>query len=269
MKTSEQIDSLTPYYDPQLKLLKVHKIDALDKWHYDGFRVGFWRLYWNRQPGAEVHFKNRVQPLSPDRLVLVPAYTVLSQRLPRPPVGHWFVHFTVDPPFDRVRDKIFTFPADEDAMRRIWAETPPDVCGDVDTLRMSLRVRALILDLLARIPPADIDQAPAISEPLERGIAYIAEHLGESLRNRDIARQMNLSVNAAMHEFHAGLDMPMQGYVRHMRNERACLLLHDRRLSMEAIADACGYCDRYHFSRAFKAQFGMTPLAYRRWLDAE
>ena len=233
MKTSEQIDSLTPYYDPQLKLLKVHKIDALDKWHYDGFRVGFWRLYWNRQPGAEVHFKNRVQPLSPDRLVLVPAYTVLSQRLPRPPVGHWFAHFVVDAPFDRVRDKIFAFPADEDAMRRIWAETPPDVCGDVDTLRMSLRVRALILDLLARIPPADIDQAPAISEPLERGIAYIAEHLGESLRNRD------------------------------------CLLLHDRRLSMEAIADACGYCDRYHFSRAFKAQFGMTPLAYRRWLDAE
>jgi hypothetical protein len=90
MKTSEQIDSLTPYYDPQLKLLKVHKIDALDKWHCDGFRVGFWRLYWNRQPGAEVHFKSRVQPLSPDRLVLVPAYTVLSQRLPRPPVGHWF-----------------------------------------------------------------------------------------------------------------------------------------------------------------------------------
>ncbi len=269
MKISEQVDSLTPYYDPQLQLLKVHKFATLQNWHFDDFRVIFWRLYWNRQPGAEIHFKTHVHPLSPDALLLVPPHTVLSQRLPHPPVEHWYAHFMADAPFDRIRNKVFTFPADEDMMRRIWAETPIDDGDDVDTLRLSLCVRGLILDLLAHIPPAEVDQAPVISEPLERGIAHIAQNLGQPLRNRDIARQMNLSITAAMREFHVGLDMPMQVYVRHVRNERACLLLHDGRLSMEAIADACGFCDRYHFSRCFKNQYGMTPLAYRRWLRGE
>jgi len=269
MEPSDQIDSLISYYDPQLKLLRVRRIPALKQWHFDDFRVAFWRLYWNRQPGAEVYFENRVHSLSSDRLVLVPPHTVLSQRLPHPPVEHWYAHFIADAPFDRVRNQVFSFPSDDGVMRSIWAETPLDVEDDFDNIRLSLRVRALVLDLLARIPPADIDKAPVISETLERGLAYIASHLDQPLHNREIARQMNLSVNAALREFHAGLDMAMQGYVRRMRNERACLLLHDRRLSMEAIADACGYCDRYHFSRCFKAQYGMTPLAYRRWLDGE
>jgi AraC family transcriptional regulator len=34
------------------------------------------------------------------------------------------------------------------------------------------------------------------------------------------------------------------------------------------IAASVGFCDQAHFSRAFKAQFGLPPAAYRRQLGA-
>jgi AraC-like DNA-binding protein len=47
------------------------------------------------------------------------------------------------------------------------------------------------------------------------------------------------------------------------------LIMARRRLEESAdavgrIARACGFYDQSHFTRAFKAHVGLTPLAYRR-----
>ena len=41
------------------------------------------------------------------------------------------------------------------------------------------------------------------------------------------------------------------------------LLLHEE-LSITATAEACGYCDVYHFSREFRRAVGTSPSAWRR-----
>lgn len=46
--------------------------------------------------------------------------------------------------------------------------------------------------------------------------------------------------------------------------ERALLLLADKSLSLESIANALGYSDRANFSHAFKRWTGMAPGAFRR-----
>jgi AraC-like DNA-binding protein len=56
---------------------------------------------------------------------------------------------------------------------------------------------------------------------------------------------------------------PIQ-YALRLRLEAACELLLGGERGIAAIAQACGFADRYHFSRAFSARYGMGPAAWRQ-----
>ena len=53
---------------------------------------------------------------------------------------------------------------------------------------------------------------------------------------------------------------------RRQRVERACVLLHATGNSIEQIAEATGFCDRYHFTRVFTRLRGVSPAAFRKTL---
>jgi AraC family transcriptional regulator len=52
--------------------------------------------------------------------------------------------------------------------------------------------------------------------------------------------------------------------LRWRRIDRACDLLRSSELSAAAIASDVGFVDQSHMNRAFRAEFGLTPGAYRR-----
>lgn len=53
-------------------------------------------------------------------------------------------------------------------------------------------------------------------------------------------------------------------YLRRIRIREACRLLRFGSQSVDEIAEATGFADRYHFTRAFTAVSGMGPAAFRR-----
>lgn len=55
---------------------------------------------------------------------------------------------------------------------------------------------------------------------------------------------------------------PVEGLER-LRLARAEPLLWLSHLSLRAIAVQCGFADAYHFSRRFRAVYGMAPSAFR------
>jgi AraC-like DNA-binding protein len=56
---------------------------------------------------------------------------------------------------------------------------------------------------------------------------------------------------------------PAQHYASRVL-QRACDLLHNPELSLADIADACGYCDQFQFSRQFQKHIGIAPSQYRK-----
>lgn len=60
--------------------------------------------------------------------------------------------------------------------------------------------------------------------------------------------------------------MGLGDYRRTLRLQRALTLLPDEELSLTAISQECGFADQSHFIRAFKAQYQVTPLHYRKCL---
>ncbi len=53
-------------------------------------------------------------------------------------------------------------------------------------------------------------------------------------------------------------------YQKRRRLEWACASICHGESSLKQIADSLGFCDVFHFSKAFKNQFGFTPSEYRR-----
>ena len=62
--------------------------------------------------------------------------------------------------------------------------------------------------------------------------------------------------------------MPLARYLRRQRIEAACADLLSHEDDLEAIAERYGFCDRYHFSRIFRAEIGLPPITWRRQQSA-
>jgi transcriptional regulator GlxA family with amidase domain len=60
------------------------------------------------------------------------------------------------------------------------------------------------------------------------------------------------------------LGQPPHIYGLHKRLDRASIMLRYSTASIKEIADATGFCDRYHFSKTFKQVFKINPSAFRR-----
>ena len=98
---------------------------------------------------------------------------------------------------------------------------------------------------------------------LAQFLDYIDEHIEESVRIANAARDADLSMDAlarlVVEVFHV---TPKQLLMR-KRLERARRMLEDSDESIAEVSGACGYADHSAFTRHFKAQTRVTPVQYR------
>jgi transcriptional regulator GlxA family with amidase domain len=55
-----------------------------------------------------------------------------------------------------------------------------------------------------------------------------------------------------------------QKYLSKLRLNKSKELLSDTALSINKIAESCGFSSAYYFDRVFKAENGVTPVQYRK-----
>jgi AraC-like DNA-binding protein len=97
-----------------------------------------------------------------------------------------------------------------------------------------------------------------------RAKQLIARRIGDPDLNAErIAAELNMSVSSLTRAFQASRLSTMR-YVWSMRLERAArrLLADASHGAVKKIAYECGFANQAHFSRAFKARYGMTPREY-------
>jgi AraC family transcriptional regulator of arabinose operon len=109
-----------------------------------------------------------------------------------------------------------------------------------------------------------VAHAPAALLAAQR---YIHESLGEHLDVTTIARAANVSPQhlARLFRYHVGTS-PMR-YVWERRRERGAEMLIQTGLAVGEIALLLGYQTAYHFSRAVRERYGVSPrgLRQRSW----
>lgn len=100
--------------------------------------------------------------------------------------------------------------------------------------------------------------------PLEKAIEYIEGHLNENIGLRDVARETGYSYYHMTRLFSSILGETVGHYINRRRLYNASeKLLYSKHRVIDIALDS-GFKSPEAFSRAFKAVFGSSPVAYRK-----
>jgi AraC-like DNA-binding protein len=233
----------------------------LNGWNHDRLAAPHWRLYWNGKPGASVMLNGQSTPIDPGNLIIIPPETPFSSRLIRP-VAHLYFHFMVEP-MGKAEPAVLAFPVSQE--QRASCERIMDgfLSGKPSGVLQEHDCMALIHQTLARVPEAWLKPA-GWDARVQNAIRSMEKALADDWRNDSLARAAHMNTNAFIRLFSQQTGMGPQAYLNVKRIERACGLLHSPSVSIKEIAEATGFCDRYHFTRVFRKLRGLPPAEFRK-----
>lgn len=95
---------------------------------------------------------------------------------------------------------------------------------------------------------------------------YIDFHFQEPISLQYLAEKLSVTKNHLSTQFHKEVHQTVTEYMNTTRVRQAMYLLSTTALSMEQIAEQCGFSDSNYFARTFKKIQGLPPHQYRKSL---
>jgi len=265
----------------------------LKSWEHPNLSFPFWRLYYNFHEGASVEYNHKVYYLNTGKIYLIPPSTAYSSRLyenqipenthkliggsmysldpivedsylREGAIEHLFVHFVLNNTNTFIRPQIFEFPVDEVILAAIHC-----ICNylrrDNQNIDLStyFHLHSLVFHLLSKIDE-DLWMNVSIDNRIVKVLNYIQNHISEPLSNEILAEIACITPTSFARLFKDDMDYTVQQYIRHVRIDNACSLLHHTDLSIEQIATQTGFTNRYHFTRIFGEVTHTTPARFKK-----
>lgn len=129
--------------------------------------------------------------------------------------------------------------------------------------------QALLAEVFA-LPPEPCAEPPGEARggltphQLRSVTAHVQARLDRRVAIAELAAVAGLSESWFAHAFKHSTGLTPHRWHMQMRIDRARALLEDPAISLAAVADATGFADQAHLTRAFRSQTGTTPAAWRR-----
>jgi AraC-like DNA-binding protein len=130
-------------------------------------------------------------------------------------------------------------------------------------LRAIGRFLHVLTDMIAA--DADASRQPGRDVWLEKSLQLLGRRAPEGwLAPQQVAPMVGLSYENFRKRFAELTGEAPAHYQKRRRLEWACASIVHGESTLKEIADTLGFCDVFHFSKAFKQQFGFTPSDYRK-----
>lgn len=224
----------------------------------------YWRLYWNATRGAELAMAKRAVPLDPGQMFLIPPNTSYRGRLSRP-VQHLYIHFLFDLDYQGPAGAIYPFPVTRDTQAIINVLRFPAAKPAGESPKRWLSAQTLVYAAMAQLPETVLG-VRYNDERIVETTDWMHSRPGVRISNDELARRAHMSTNGFIRLFRQAVGVSPQEYHLRVRVDHSCVLLHHTRQSVDQIAEATGFCDRYHFTRVFRRFRGLGPAMFRKLL---
>ncbi len=250
------------YFNPDIKILMIKRQPLGRYWNMADLAAPYWRFYWNSSEGASVWFGKKEYPLTPSVLTLIPPDTHFSSTCSGMPI-HYYMHFTAGPPFTEIQPQIIRMVPGGEMLSRIRGAVKMFSSKKADPIRLSLEALQIILACLCAVPEKSINRRE-IDPRVAAAMKMIDENPASPPSNAVIAGRLAMSTNSFLRLFRRNAGISPQLYSRNKRIDKACILLHYSGFDIKQIAAETGFCDRFHFSRVFRALRGVGPAEFRK-----
>lgn len=121
-----------------------------------------------------------------------------------------------------------------------------------------------ILEILILLFRTHEDQIIHTDSIVQTMIAFLEEHYAQNITGDFLESHFHYSFDYLNRKFKGATNKTIFSYLREVRISNATRYLQLSTLSMSEIAQQCGFCDLYYFSRAYKQQTGHTPTSVRQ-----
>jgi AraC-like DNA-binding protein len=159
-----------------------------------------------------------------------------------------------------LEDVLRRWPMQNEARERFAAE----ILRRVEEARSLAYVIEGFGDALQRLCMASSQawHGPAVMR-LEGTLQYLRENFSDSLRLPQVARRAGFSVPAFGRAFRVATGTSFLRFLRAVRVEHAKRLLATTPMTIDQVAQSCGFQSQHHLIRSFKKVTAQTPGAYR------
>jgi AraC-like DNA-binding protein len=245
--------------DFELILVRERKMSAFTP----GTRCDHYlRLYRNLRGVMTLRVGKKLHRLAPGRVAVLAPETAFTPAVEKP-LTHWYMHLALRPPWGMHPGLYFV----EEALTRL-SEPLLAAMGQATPTRVGLSLKALAQLWLSGLPES-VWKKTSSDEVVARTLALLQERLAQPPPNRLLAEACGLNEDAFIRHFRRVTGSTPQAQGLCLRLDHGARLLDETRLSIDAIAEACGFSDRYHFTRAFTRRRKMAPATWRRRLQAQ
>ena len=113
----------------------------------------------------------------------------------------------------------------------------------------------------------DLEKTESLLRPyqeMEQTVQFVVQNYERRIEIPELARMASLSVSQFDRKFKQLFQMTPQQYILRVRINAACQALIAGVESVAEIALRTGFYDQSYFTKQFRKQMGVTPLAYRR-----
>jgi AraC family transcriptional regulator, arabinose operon regulatory protein len=97
-----------------------------------------------------------------------------------------------------------------------------------------------------------------------RMMRYIEEHATDAFKIEEVATHAGLSISRAGHLFKSNVGKTMVEYAQEIRLSVAIERMKYTTMTLEHIAEICGFGTYPYFHKVFKKKYGVAPGVYRR-----
>ncbi|HVU00803.1 MAG TPA: AraC family transcriptional regulator [Polyangiaceae bacterium] len=251
----------------ELRLIAIGATRLNEKWSFSSIKRPYFRLYSNAQDGAAIRIGTSWIPLEAKRLYLIPAWLSFGTRSSAR-VQHAYVHFDVPGwPSSAIRavlPSVFASKASDALADDVFSIACRIAAGEPPSDDMLFAVKSAAYATLGMAIAGRAKTSGAVNRRLARVLAYIETHLGATLDGPRLARRAALAPDVLIRHFRRALGVTPARYVAERRVCRAAELLAGTELSIEHIAESCGFPNRFHFTRVFTRHMGLPPARYRK-----
>ncbi|AEE96724.1 helix-turn-helix transcriptional regulator [Mahella australiensis] len=176
----------------------------------------------------------------------------------------WWFEFVVNDAFELPLNRLLYFDAVDDEIRHF------KVC--LEMLRMdnyaSKSVASATFSLLLHRWMVNWYNNNGHKSPhqaaIENIIAYIKANPGDNVMIKAMADAVGLSERRFREVFKSIVGQQPKKFIESIRLDTAEELLKNTPLSINEIAFRLGYCSPFHFSKAFREAYGVSPSQFRR-----
>jgi AraC-like DNA-binding protein len=224
-----------------------------------------WRCWWNPTPGAALLFNGKEYTLNSKNLILVPPHTPIKHLL-RKPVESLALHISMEYPQPPRVQKIYEIPVCKSISAQL---TKIQNIHDINTKNKESYNNQYEFSLLCLVNmvfqtlPNNLWNATSMDSRIRDCIQKLKSNFKSNHSNDTLSKKASMSTSSFIRLFKNEYGKPPQTCLQNIRLDQSALLLQQSNLTLEAIAEACGFCDRNYMSKLFKRRFSIGPASYR------